>query len=72
MVGTERFELPISWSQTRRHNQTRPSPEKLGDFCFYLKNQKQILTLIVCEDSIIGGDIADIKIDGEMKPLKRK
>ena len=42
MVGTERFELPISWSQTRRHNQTRPSPEKLGDFCFYPKNQKQI------------------------------
>lgn len=39
-------------------------------YSYPLKNQKQTLTLIVCEDIIIGGDIADIKIDGEMKPLK--
>ena len=39
-------------------------------YSYLLKNQKQTLTLIVCEDCIIGGDIADIKIDGEMKPLK--
>ena len=28
--------------------------------------------LIICNDKIIGGDIASIKIDGEMLPLKRK
>ena len=39
-------------------------------YSYPLKNQNQVLTLIVCEDCIIGGDIADIKIDGEMKPLK--
>lgn len=26
--------------------------------------------LIVCEGNIIGGDIASVKLDGEMKPLK--
>lgn len=39
-------------------------------YSYPLKNQNRVLTLIVCEDCIIGGDIADIKIDGEMKPLK--
>ena len=39
-------------------------------YSYPLKNQNRVLTLIVCEDRIIGGDIADIKIDGEMKPLK--
>lgn len=39
-------------------------------YSYPIKNQDRILTLIVCEDRIIGGDIADVKIDGEMKPLK--
>lgn len=39
-------------------------------YSYPLKNQNRVLTLIVCEDRIIGGDISDIKIDGEMKPLK--
>lgn len=30
------------------------------------------LTLIICEGKIIGGDIADISFNGEMKPLKEK
>lgn len=29
------------------------------------------LHLIVCKNKIIGGDIADINVDGEMLPLKR-
>ncbi len=34
-----------------------------------LKTGEKILTLIVCDDNIIGGDIADVRLEGEMKPL---
>lgn len=33
-------------------------------------NQKE-LHLIVCDGKIIGGDIADVNVNGEMYPLKR-
>ena len=35
-----------------------------------LLSEEKILTLIVCDDKIIGGDIAETDIHGEMKTLR--
>ena len=38
-------------------------------YTYPLSGSENLLHLMVCEGQIIGGDIAEIKIDGEMKPL---
>ena len=38
-------------------------------YTYPLSGSENLLHLIVCEGRIIGGDIAETKIDGEMKPL---
>ena len=40
-------------------------------YSYPLENTEKNLTLIVYKGEIIGGDIADIKINGEMKPLEQ-
>ena len=37
-----------------------------------LQNEGKTVTLIVCGGRVIGGDIADVAIDGEMLPLMEK
>lgn len=38
-------------------------------YTYALSGSEKQIHLIVCGGEIIGGDIADVKIDGEMKPL---
>ncbi len=49
----------------------RGKPAKVYSYSLQNDNERQI-HLIVCEDKIIGGDIASLKIDGNMTGLKRK
>ncbi len=45
--------------------------EKATVYTYALSGSDRELHLIVSENKIIGGDIADINVDGEMLPLKR-
>ncbi len=49
----------------------RGKSAKVYSYSLQDDNEQQI-HLIVCEDKIIGGDIAHLKIDGNMTGLKRK
>ena len=40
-------------------------------YSYPLKNSDKILTLIVCEGQIIGGDIAETKIGGKMTEIRK-
>lgn len=44
---------------------------KVTVYTYNIDNKNCELHLIVCDGKIIGGDIAEIEINGEMKPLKR-
>ncbi len=39
-------------------------------YSYSLVGEEKILTLIVCENNIIGGDIAETSLGGKMQPLK--
>lgn len=45
--------------------------EKATVYTYGVSGSDRELHLIVCKDKIIGGDIADINVNGEMLPLKR-
>ena len=49
----------------------RGKSAKVYSYSLQDDNEQQI-HLIICEDKIIGGDIAHLKIDGNMTGLKRK
>ncbi len=38
-------------------------------YSYPLKGENKVLTLLVCNDRVIGGDIAETEIDGKMIPL---
>ncbi len=40
-------------------------------YSYPLKDQNKVLTLLVFNGDIIGGDIAETKLNGKMMPLKR-
>lgn len=40
-------------------------------YSYPVLGQKKNLTLIVCDGNIIGGDIAETSLDGEMLPLRK-
>lgn len=39
-------------------------------YTYELSGTEKQIHLIVCDGKIIGGDVADVKLGGEMKPLK--
>ena len=39
-------------------------------YTYELSGTDRLIHLIVCDGAIIGGDIADVRIDGKMYPLK--
>lgn len=39
-------------------------------YTYDVSGSERQIHLIVCDGNVIGGDIADIKIDGEMRPLR--
>jgi len=39
-------------------------------YTYGLSGTEKQIHLIVCDGNIIGGDVADVKLGGEMKPLK--
>ena len=45
--------------------------ENAAVYTYGLSGSNRELHLIVCDDRIIGGDIADINVDGEILPLRK-
>lgn len=41
-------------------------------YCYPIKHENKNLTLIVHNGKVIGGDVADTALNGEMKPLSRE
>jgi len=44
--------------------------QKAVVYSYELQSSDKILHLIICDGEIIGGDLSDVAVDGEMKPLQ--
>lgn len=40
-------------------------------YSYPILNEEKVLTLIVCDNNIIGGDVAETRLGGKMEPLKK-
>lgn len=45
--------------------------ESVTVYSYPLKKSDKILTLIVCKDKIIGGDVAEVKLGGKMTEIRK-
>lgn len=80
-VSSKEIVIPQSFSEVyKEYNRlqkkagfdlSRHKGENATVYTYGISGDDRKLHIIVCKDKIIGGDIADIRVNGEMLPLKK-